>query len=177
MGTVTQQLDLVLSTALPPPPVRVAISEAQGLLCAEEVIASAPLPAFDQAAVDGYAVRSVDVHGASPVNPIALPVVGEIDAGTRSAHRLQPHQCVYVATGAPLPTIADAVVPRSAAERASARVNVTRAVGAVRPADRRGRAARGRRRPFRSLHRVGPGRPARRRRPGQGAGPPEAAAV
>jgi len=129
MRSVTAQLDLVLAAALTPPPVRVAISEAQGLLCAEEVVASAALPAFDQAAVDGFAVRSVDVHAASPVNPIALPVVGEIDAGTRAAHRLQPHQSVYVATGAPLPTIADAVVPRSGAERAGARVNVTRSVG------------------------------------------------
>lgn len=129
MRSVTAQLDLVLAAALTPPPVRVAISEAQGLLCAEEVVASAALPAFDQAAVDGFAVRSVDVHAASLVNPIALPVVGEIDAGTRAAHRLQPHQSVYVATGAPLPTIADAVVPRSGAERAGARVNVTRSVG------------------------------------------------
>ena len=128
MRSVTDQLDIVLAAAMTPPPVRVAISEAQGLLCAEEVVASAALPAFDQAAVDGYAVRSVDVQEASPVNAVALPVVGEISAGTRAAHRLQPHQAVYVATGAPLPTIADAVVPRSAAERAGGRVNVTRAV-------------------------------------------------
>ena len=79
MRSVTDQLDIVLAAALTPPPVRVAISEAQGLLCAEEVVASAALPAFDQAAVDGYAVRSVDIQGASPVNAIALPVVGEIE--------------------------------------------------------------------------------------------------
>ena len=129
MRSVTAQLDIVLAAASTPPPVRVAISEAQGLLCAEEVVASASLPAFDQAAVDGYAVRSVDVHGASPTKPIALPVVGEIPAGTRTAYRLQPHQCVYVGTGAPLPTIADAVVPRSAAVRAGGNVNVTATIG------------------------------------------------
>ncbi|GGL88184.1 molybdotransferase-like divisome protein Glp [Nakamurella endophytica] len=125
MRTVTEQLDLVLSAALTPPPVRVAISEAQGLLCAEEVVATAALPAFDQAAVDGYAVRSVDIHNASASAPVTLPIVGTIEAGTRLAHRLQPHQCVYVATGAPLPIIADTVVPRSTTDRSGARVTVT----------------------------------------------------
>ena len=42
---------------------RVAIAEAQGLMCAEEVVTERPLPGFDQAAIDGYAVRSVDVVG------------------------------------------------------------------------------------------------------------------
>ena len=40
-----------------------AIAEAQGLMCAEEVVTERPLPGFDQAAIDGYAVRSVDVLG------------------------------------------------------------------------------------------------------------------
>ncbi len=125
MRSVTQQLDLVLASALTPPPVRVAISEAQGLLCAQEVVSSSALPAFDQAAVDGFAVRSVDISGADEDAPVTLPVVGEIAAGSRTAHRLQPHQTVFVATGAPLPTIADTVVPRGTSSGTSARVVVT----------------------------------------------------
>ena len=39
----------------------------------------------------------------------SLTLVGEIAAGARTAHRLQPNQSVYVATGAPLPTIAPAL--------------------------------------------------------------------
>ena len=128
MRSVTEQLDLVLRAAVTPPPVRTAISEAQGLLCAEEVVASAALPAFDQAAVDGYAVRHVDIAGASAFNPIELPVVGEIRAGSRSAQRLQPNQSVYVATGAPLPTIADTVIPRYETDGHSARVSFNAAL-------------------------------------------------
>lgn len=128
MRSVTEQLDLVLAAAVTPASVRVAISEAQGLLCAEEVVASGALPAFDQAAVDGYAVRSVDVLAASSEHPTVLPIVGAIEAGARTAHRLQPQQTVYVATGAPLPTVADAVVPKSATQGTGARVAVTRAV-------------------------------------------------
>ena len=107
MRTVEEQLARVLAAAVQPAPVRVAISEAQGMLCAEEVVAQRALPGFDQAAVDGYAVRSIDIQEA----PVSMPVVGEIAAGSRQPRRLQPGQAVWVATGAPLPTLADAVVP------------------------------------------------------------------
>ncbi|MFI9010552.1 gephyrin-like molybdotransferase Glp [Actinosynnema sp. NPDC053489] len=110
MRSVDEQLARVVAAAVRPAPVRVAISESQGLLCAEEVVAERALPGFDQAAVDGYAVRSVDVQAANE-EPVTLPVVGEIAAGSRQPRRLQPGQAVRVATGAPLPTLADAVVP------------------------------------------------------------------
>ena len=55
-----------------PRPVRVAIAEAQGLLCAEEVVTERPLPGFDQAAIDGYAVRSVDVLGVGRGRPVPM---------------------------------------------------------------------------------------------------------
>ncbi|HVV13822.1 gephyrin-like molybdotransferase Glp [Amycolatopsis sp.] len=124
---VDEQIALVLDSAVRPRPVRVAISEAQGLLCAEEVVAELALPGFDQAAVDGYAVRSVDVR---PVEdePVQLPVVGEIPAGSRQPRRLQPGQAVRVATGAPLPTLADAVVPISFTDGHPAKVTVHRSV-------------------------------------------------
>jgi molybdopterin molybdotransferase len=126
--SVDEQLARVLDTAVRPAPIRVAISEAQGMLCAEEVVAQRALPGFDQAAVDGYAVRSVDLHGACPEHPVALPVVGEIAAGSRQPLRLQPGQAVKLATGAPLPTLADAVVPAGDTDTHPAQVSVYRAV-------------------------------------------------
>ena len=60
-----------MAAAVAPRPVRVSIAESQGLMCAEEVVTEHPLPGFDQAAIDGYAVRSVDVGGAGE---IVLPV-------------------------------------------------------------------------------------------------------
>ncbi|GAB3669909.1 molybdopterin molybdotransferase MoeA [Saccharopolyspora tripterygii] len=118
-----EQLARVLTAAVRPAPVRVAISEAQGLLCAEEVVAERALPGFDQAAVDGYAVRSVDVQTAGE-ETIVLPVVGEIPAGSRQPRRLQPGQAVRVATGAPLPTLADAVVPLGYTDEQPAKITV-----------------------------------------------------
>lgn len=127
MRSVDEQLARVLAAAVRPAPVRVAISDAQGMQCAEEVVAERPLPGFDQAVVDGYAVRSVDVQGAAD-KPVQLPVVGEIPAGSRQPRRLQPGQAVRVVTGAPLPTLADAVVPLGFTDGHLARVTVQRPV-------------------------------------------------
>ncbi|WP_232660527.1 molybdotransferase-like divisome protein Glp [Pseudonocardia sp. TRM90224] len=128
MRSVDEQLERVLGSAIRPAPVRLAISDAYGLRCAEEVVASRPLPGFDMAAIDGYAVRSVDVGGASEEAPIMVPVVGEIPAGSRQPLRLQPGQAVRVAAGAPLPTLADAVVPVGHTDAGPARIAVHRGV-------------------------------------------------
>ncbi|GAA3065368.1 molybdotransferase-like divisome protein Glp [Actinokineospora globicatena] len=127
MRSVDEQLARALAAAVRPAPVRVAISEAQGLLCAEEVVAERALPGFDQAAVDGYAVRSVDTQAAG-TEPVVLPVVGEIASGSRQPRRLQPGQAVRVATGAPLPTLADAVVPNNYTDGHHARVTINQPV-------------------------------------------------
>ncbi|WP_280209516.1 gephyrin-like molybdotransferase Glp [Nocardia cyriacigeorgica] len=123
---------MVPAAAAAPRPVRVAISEAQGLLCAEDVVTERPLPGFDQAAIDGYAVRSVDVASAGveirdeegELVDLTLPVVGEVVAGSRQPIRLQPRQTVRVDTGAPLPTLADAVLPIDFTDGGRARIKV-----------------------------------------------------
>src|SRR5690349_15970361 len=107
--SVEEQQARVTAAAVAPRPVRVAIAEAQGLMCAEEVVTERPLPGFDQAAIDGYAVRSVDVlgidgadrwddEGGSASGQISLPVMGVIEAGTKTPSRLQPRQAARVQT-------------------------------------------------------------------------------
>jgi molybdopterin molybdotransferase len=154
--SVEEQQARVSAAAVAPRPVRVAIAEAQGLLCAEEVVTERPLPGFDQAAIDGYAVRSVDVLGVGESDPsgdhvdgdprplnavpgeagesspdrggVTLPVMGSIQAGTRTPSRLQPGQAARVQTGAPLPTLADAVLPLRWTDGGQSRVRVLRGV-------------------------------------------------
>lgn len=144
MRSVEQQLALVTDAAVTPEPVRIAIADALGLMCAEEVQATHALPGFPQAAIDGYAVRAVDVGGEkglgapipdpdappSPVEPSerSLPVVGEVAAGSQQPLRLQPKQAVRVHTGAPLPTLADAVLPLEWTDRGRRRVTAHRVV-------------------------------------------------
>ncbi len=67
MRSVEEQQARITAAAVAPRPIRVAIAEAQGLMCAEEVVTERPMPGFDQAAIDGYAVRSVDVLGVGEV--------------------------------------------------------------------------------------------------------------
>jgi molybdopterin molybdotransferase len=142
--SVEEQQARIAAAAVAPRPVRVAIAEAQGLMCAEEVVTERPLPGFDQAAIDGYAVRSVDVLGVGPQNDsgaadgsdsedeqnreVSLPVMGLIEAGARTPSRLQPRQAARVQTGAPMPTLADAVLPLRWTDGGEARVTVLRGV-------------------------------------------------
>jgi molybdopterin molybdotransferase len=135
--SVEDQQARVQAAAVAPRPVRVAIAEAQGLMCAEEVVTERPLPGFDQAAIDGYAVRSVDVlgvgepgggDGENTAGEISLPVMGAIDAGMRTPSRLQPKQAARVQTGAPMPTLADAVLPLRWTDGGQSRVRVLRGV-------------------------------------------------
>ncbi|MGV0774833.1 molybdotransferase-like divisome protein Glp [Mycolicibacterium elephantis] len=144
MRSVEEQQARVASAAVAPRPVRVAIAEAQGLMCAEEVVTERPLPGFDQAAIDGYAVRSVDVlgvdrddaeddaedgaDGGPSEQEISLPVMGYIEAGARTPSRLQPRQAARVQTGAPMPTLADAVLPLRWTDGGDSRVRVLRGV-------------------------------------------------
>ncbi|MGZ8713568.1 MAG: molybdotransferase-like divisome protein Glp [Mycobacterium sp.] len=143
MRSVEEQQARVAAAAVAPRPVRVAIAEAQGLMCAEEVVTERPLPGFDQAAIDGYAVRSVDVLGvgtgdeddggddeaaAGSDAEVSLPVIGSIEAGARTPSRLQPRQAARVQTGAPMPTLADAVLPLRWTDGGDARVTVLRGV-------------------------------------------------
>lgn len=133
MRSVEEQLATITANAAMPAPVRIAISESLGLLCAEDVVAETPLPGFVQSAIDGYAVRAVDVRGESgetlaEFDEVTLPVVGEVSAGSHHPMRLQPKQAVRVHTGAPLPTLADAVLPLDWSDRGERRVTALRAV-------------------------------------------------
>ena len=78
---------------------------------AEAVVAMTSLPPWDNAAMDGYAVRSADLSGASNERPVRLMVIGEVRAGSEPDVEVRPQCAVRIATGAPLPAGADAVVP------------------------------------------------------------------
>src|SRR5271154_1258651 len=136
--SVEEQQTRITAAAVAPRPIRVAIAEAQGLMCAEEVVTERPLPGFDQAAIDGYAVRSVDSaevgeggdsdDGDGDGIEVRLPVVGDIEAGARTPSRLQPRQAARAPTGAPMPTLADAVLPLRWTDGGDSKVRVLRSV-------------------------------------------------
>ena len=125
--TVEEHLDRVLGGVRPMTPVAQPILDTLGLVCAEDVVATIALPAFDNSSMDGYAVRRADVAGASADRPVTLPVVGEIGAGQATVRRIEPGTAAKIMTGAPIPEGADAVVPYEWTDRGADRVRVDEA--------------------------------------------------
>jgi molybdopterin molybdotransferase len=108
--TVDDARNRILWAAHPLPPDDVAARDAVGRALYETVLAPATLPPWDNSAMDGYAVRAVDVSGASGDTPVTLPVDSVVHAGSSPAGTLQPGHAVRIMTGAPVPTGADTVV-------------------------------------------------------------------
>jgi molybdopterin molybdotransferase len=142
LRTVAEHVDRILHRVSAPDPIELALLDAQGLLSAEEVVAAAPLPGFDNSSMDGYAVRAQDVAGASEQHPVQLPVVGDVAAGSRVPHSVGPGLCVRIMTGAPMPAGADAVVPVEWTDGGVARVSISRPAEPGRYVRRRGEDVR-----------------------------------
>ena len=89
----------------------VSLLDALGRVLAEDVVSTEDVPAFDNSAMDGYAVRFADTQAASEAQPVSLRVVGDLAAGAVPTAPLGPEEAVRIMTGAPVPPGSDAVVP------------------------------------------------------------------
>ncbi len=110
MRSVDAHLVEVLDGVLPLPAVTVGLVDALGSVLAQDLRAQIDLPVFTSSAMDGYAVRRADLEHATDLDPVALPVTGDVAAGTVAPVSV-PGAAVRVMTGAPVPAGADAVVP------------------------------------------------------------------
>ncbi|GAB3144106.1 molybdopterin molybdotransferase MoeA [Micromonospora sonneratiae] len=126
------------------PPLDLDLTQAYGNVLAEDIVAPHSYPAFDQAAIDGYAARWEDISGAgrggyAPAGtaaygpdrrggpqPVRLNVVGDLGAASWRPVRLTPGCCFSVAAGAPLPLAADVVVPVEWTDQGMAAVEIFR---------------------------------------------------
>ena len=86
------------------------LSESLGRVLGADVLAATDLPPWDNSAMDGYAIRAADVAGATEDAPAVLHVAGEVAAGRASGISVTPGFALRIATGAPMPPGADAVV-------------------------------------------------------------------
>jgi molybdenum cofactor synthesis domain-containing protein len=87
----------------------VPIEEAAGRVPAEDVVAGFNVPPFDRSSMDGYAVKAKDTAGASS-KPVTLRLIGVRHAGEAFEGVVGDGECIEIATGAPVPRGADAVV-------------------------------------------------------------------
>ncbi|MGH1491558.1 MAG: molybdopterin molybdotransferase MoeA [Acidimicrobiales bacterium] len=91
-------------------PVSTPVAESLGMVLAETVAAQEAIPPFANTAMDGFAVRAEDTVGATKDNPIALPVVATIPAGSVAPKPLAAGEAMRIMTGAPLPEGADSII-------------------------------------------------------------------
>ena len=89
---------------------RVRVDEANGRVLAANVVAPADVPPFARAVMDGYAVRAQDTTGATRQTPRMLTRVHTLYTGEVSERTIAAGECIEIATGAPMPPGADAVV-------------------------------------------------------------------
>jgi molybdopterin molybdotransferase len=107
----------------------VTLDDALGRVPAEPLSAPHALPGFARATVDGFAVRAADTYGASEGLPSYLDLIGEAHMGRPPEVEVRPGTAVSIATGAPLPPGADAVLKVEHTQAATAEL-----IEALRPA-------------------------------------------
>ena len=105
MISESEALKRVLAAVTPLQAETVNLFDALDRYAAQEVTATVPIPAFDQSAMDGYAMVAAESMTAQP-----LRVTGEQAAGLDGGLRLQSGCAIRIFTGAPIPTGADAVI-------------------------------------------------------------------
>ena len=115
MISVDEALDRIFTRIPTPLPESVPLSRAHRRVLLKPLLAKHTQPPFDASAMDGYAVRSVEVVPGKP-----LFLAGTSQAGARFTGMMQHGECVRIFTGAPLPIGADAVIMQ---EQATARGN------------------------------------------------------
>jgi molybdopterin molybdotransferase len=122
---------------------RLGILEAAGRVLAVDVASTADVPPFDRAAMDGYAVVAEDTFGAGRYEPKILRVVEKVYTGSVPARAVARGECIEIATGAPMPDGADAVVMVEETEKAGERRRPRLHAGLSAAARRAGRGHRG----------------------------------
>jgi len=115
-----EALGLILDAAAPIERTeRVRLQDATGRVIAVPPEAAMDVPPFDRAAMDGYAVRAEDTFGAGKYEPKTLRVVEKVYTGQVPTKTVGAGECIEIATGAPMPQGADAVVMVEETERAA----------------------------------------------------------
>jgi len=106
----------------------ISTADAYGRVLTENIVSSVDVPPFDRSKVDGYAVVSSDTFKANELKPVKLKVSGHVSAGEVSRLKVKRGFTVEIATGAPLPRGADAVVMLENAHREDDGVEIYRSV-------------------------------------------------
>ena len=103
---------------------RLRLVDANGRAAASDVLSTRDVPPFARAGMDGYAVRAEDTFGASRYEPKTLRVIDKVYTGEVPTRTVDAGTAIEIATGAPLPQGADAVVMVEETEKAGVDVRI-----------------------------------------------------
>ena len=101
-----------------------------GRVLAETLVADHDVPPFARSAMDGYAIVASDVASASADAPVTLRLMDAVYTGSLPTQAVARGTCIGIATGAPIPAGADAVVMVESTSREHDRVRIVEAVAA-----------------------------------------------
>ncbi|MBX6330871.1 MAG: molybdopterin molybdotransferase MoeA [Gemmatimonadaceae bacterium] len=124
MLSVAEASARILADVRPLSVERVALLDAAGRVLATPVVSPLTIPAWDNAAMDGYAVRGDDIAGASAESPVTLTVIESVAAGAFPSQPVRPGTAVRIMTGAPIPPGADTVVRVEDTDGGTAQVTI-----------------------------------------------------
>jgi len=105
----------------------ISVNDALNSVLSEDIISEIDVPQFPKSRMDGYAVIAKDTFDAEEDKPIKLKVIGEVQAGHAFSGRLNEGEAIQIATGAPIPQGADAIVMVEYTERKKDEVFIYRA--------------------------------------------------
>ena len=113
---IEQALETALQYCYVTEPETCSIGDCADRVLAEDMRAAISSPPFRRSAMDGFAVRSEDLCGASGQKPVVLTVLGCNDAGPPAVHHIGKGETAQIMTGGVLPEEADAVVKQEIVE-------------------------------------------------------------
>jgi molybdopterin molybdotransferase len=108
--SLTEALDVILSTIVASASEQVPLDAALGRTLADDVHSPIDHPPWDNSAMDGYAVRASDVAGATHERPAQLHIIEKVPAGGFPAQQVRAGTTIRIMTGAPIPRGADSVI-------------------------------------------------------------------
>ena len=100
----------ILAAIAPTNAEQCTLDEALGRVLAQAVVSPLDLPPWDNSGMDGFAVRSADIEGASADIPARLALIESVQAGGMATRSVGAHEAIKITTGAPVPAGADTVV-------------------------------------------------------------------
>jgi molybdopterin molybdotransferase len=124
MLTVAEASERILAEIRPLETESVALRQALGRVCAEDIPATVTMPPWSNSSMDGYAVRSADITPVMSGEPVKLRVVATIAAGEFASRPLKRGEAMRIMTGAPVPEGADSVIRKEDTDGGSQKVEI-----------------------------------------------------